>query len=129
MNTQYEIEKDCQGAINDAEFFGSEDIQEHNFVCGMRFEEANEDDIAGWTCDIEQCASVGCKGSEGSGARANATIYAMVRHSRFQITISFDFICPICSVIYCVCMIAEQHNNQYNRANHNKNNGIINHVT
>ena len=80
MNTQYEIQKDCQGAINDAEFFGSEDIQEHNFVCGMKFEEAKEDDIGGWTCDIEQCASEGCRESEGSGTIANATIHLVVRH-------------------------------------------------
>ena len=101
MNTQYEIQKDCQGAINDAEFFGSEDIQEHNFVCGMKFEEANEDDIAGWTCVMEQCASEGCKGSEGSGTLAYATIHVMVRHHRFRITICFDIICTI-FIQYCL---------------------------
>ena len=82
--------------MSDAQFVGgTEDLQEHNFVCGMKFDEANEDDIAGWTCDIEQCDSKGCKGSEGSGTKANATIYVMVRHYRFQVTISFDIICTI----------------------------------
>ena len=93
---RYEIQKDCQGAINDTEFVGSEDIQEHNFVCGMKFEEASDDDIAGWTCDIEQCAETGCKTSEGSGTKANATINVMVKHCGFQITISFGIICTIC---------------------------------
>ena len=78
---KYEIKKDCRGNMSDAEFVGgSEDLQEHNFVCGMKFEEANEDDNVGWTCDIEQCDSKGCKGSEGSGTKANATIYVTVRH-------------------------------------------------
>ena len=59
FDDKYEIQSDCQGAMNDSEFFGSEDIQVHNFVCGMEFEEANEDDIVGWTCDIEQCDEKG----------------------------------------------------------------------
>ena len=101
FDDKFEIQEDCNDAMIDAAFVGSENIQEHNIVCGMKFEEANEDDIVGWTCDIEQCASVGCKGTVGSGTIANATIYLVVRHYVFQITIFFKIICTIC-IQYCL---------------------------
>ena len=66
--------------MSDADFVGgSEDLQQNNTVCGMNFTKANEDDIGGWTCEIEQCTS-SCKNDGGSGTKANATIYVTVRH-------------------------------------------------
>ena len=83
FSDNYEIDHDCTNntRMNDAGFIGSgEHWQEHNFKCGIMFAEAKEDDIVGWTCDLEQCASKGCERNKGSGTIANATIHLVVRH-------------------------------------------------
>ena len=74
------VDQNCTGSMSDAVFSGSEDIQSKNVVCGMEFKEADEDDIAGWTCEIEQCKrSTHC--DTVSGIKDHATIKIKVTYS------------------------------------------------
>ena len=76
--------------MKDAVFFGSTDIQKDNKVCGMRFEEANEDDIAEWTCEVQQCDTT-CKTENGEGETASALIHVEVTYCCLLV-IHFPFI-------------------------------------
>ena len=77
---KYKVDEKCTGSMKDAVFSGSEDIQTKNVVCGMDFKEADEDDIAGWKCEVEQCNdSTHCETV--SGTKDDATIEIKVTDS------------------------------------------------
>ena len=90
----FTVNSECTGSMDDAVFFGSEDTQNDNFVCGMDFKEADGDDIAGWKCEIEQCDTT-CKPESGNGKKAHLSINVKV--SKFFVY--YVFYVP--SVVIC----------------------------
>ena len=74
---KFKIDSKCQGSMNNAVFFGSEDIQNWNLVCGMKFTEADDDDVARWKCEMAQCDS-NCQSESGSGKMAHRSINVKV---------------------------------------------------
>ena len=74
-------EEFCDPLLEDSEFFGSDDLNKENRICGINVPSADQLDNGNWTCKIEQCQLVihgGCGATAGNENIVEATVNVKV---------------------------------------------------
>jgi len=76
----WEVTTTCEPALKDVTYFGS-DPNAENHICGIIVPNAKPEDNSTWTCDLQECATMGgCQMANG-GAHAKASMKVTV-HER-----------------------------------------------
>ena len=79
-SSDWEINEECDDEFA-PEFFGSDDLNTENRICGIRFASATKLDGSSWTCFMEACKSgitSSCNSDGGNGDIQNAIMYTEV---------------------------------------------------
>jgi len=73
----WEVTTTCEPGLKDVIYFGS-DPNVENHICGIVVPNASPEDNSTWTCDLQECATVGgCQMTNG-GTHAKATMKVTV---------------------------------------------------
>jgi len=74
----WEVTTDCEAGLKNVTYFGS-DPNKENHICGIKIPSAGLKDSSHWTCDLEECATLGgCGKKSGSGTHAQASMEVTV---------------------------------------------------
>jgi len=77
-NPEWTVTQTCSQSLGNVTFFGSDPSIE-NHICGIVVPASQAMDNSDWTCDLEECKTVGgCFAENGSGTHAKATMKVTV---------------------------------------------------
>jgi len=81
----WEVTTNCDTGLKDVTYFGS-DPNKENHICGIWVPSSTLDDGSAWTCDLEECSTVGgCHMKNGSGTHARATMNVTIHHANYKL--------------------------------------------